>query len=128
MASRLRAGDRVSAQNKFATTRWSLVIKAGGPSDDPSRAALAELCQLYWPPLYSFLRRHGHSRERAEDLTQGFFVQLLERRSIRAADPARGRFRSFLLTALQRYAINEHKRDTVAKRGGHRPPLGARLR
>lgn len=98
-------------------------MRAGGPSDEASRAAMAELCQVYWPPLYSFLRRRGHSREKAEDLTQDFFVRLLERRSIRAADPARGRFRSFLLTALRRYVINEHERATAAKRGGPQPPL-----
>lgn len=110
------------AGGRFVTTRWTLVNAAG----DESRAAgdaLAQLCQAYWPPLYAYLRRRGHDQEEAQDLTQGFFVRLLERRDIRAADPARGRFRSFLLTALKRYVVNEHERATSQKRGGHATPL-----
>ena len=111
------------AGGRFATTKWSLVGAAGAGSDTRAREALAALCQIYWPPLYSYLRRHGHDREEAEDLVQGFFARLLERHDVGTADPARGRFRSFLLTALKRYAINEHERATSAKRGGHMPPL-----
>jgi RNA polymerase sigma-70 factor (ECF subfamily) len=77
-----------------------MVNAAGATSDSHSRKALTELCQIYWPPLYSYLRRRGHDREEAEDLTQGFFARLLERNDIRAADPLRGRFRGFLLTSL----------------------------
>jgi len=102
----------------FATTRWTMVSAAGGPSDGAASTALAELCQIYWPPLYSYLRRRGHDREEAEDLTQGFFATLLERQSLQSADPVRGRFRGFLLTALKRYVINEHERATAARRGG----------
>jgi len=111
-----------AAGGRFVTTRWTLVNAAGhgsGLADE----ALAELCQAYWSPLYAYLRRHGHDREEAEDLTQGFFARLLERRDIRTADPARGRFRSFLLTALKRYVINEHERETSLKRGGRTPRL-----
>ena len=107
---------------RFVTTRWTLVNAAGHGSDSDDDA-LAELCQTYWPPLYAYLRRQGHDREEAQDLTQGFFARLLERRDIRTADPARGRFRSFLLTALKRYVINEHERETSLKRGGPAPRL-----
>ncbi|HUE85435.1 MAG TPA: sigma-70 family RNA polymerase sigma factor [Vicinamibacterales bacterium] len=103
---------------RFLTTRWTLVNAAGHRSDAHSAAALAELCQIYWPPLYSYLRRRGHDAEEAQDLTQGFFARLLERQDLRNVDPARGRFRGFLLTALKRYAINEHERATAGRRGG----------
>jgi RNA polymerase sigma factor (sigma-70 family) len=106
------------ANARFATTRWTLVAAAGRRSDGASDRALAELCQVYWPPLYGYLRGRGHKPEEAQDLTQGFFAGLLERRGLRLADPARGRFRSFLLTALKRYAINEHEHAAAARRGG----------
>lgn len=108
---------------RFVTTKWTLVGTAGDRSDTQAREALSALCQIYWPPLYSYLRRHGHNREEAEDLVQGFFARLLERRDVRTADPARGRFRSFLLTALKRYAINEHHRAISVKRGGPHAPF-----
>jgi RNA polymerase sigma factor (sigma-70 family) len=108
----------VGAQGRFITTRWTLVAAAADSADPRGREALGDLCQTYWPPLYAFLRRHGHTPEDAQDLTQGFFARVLERHDFRAADPARGRFRSFLLTALQHYVINEHERETTLKRGG----------
>jgi RNA polymerase sigma-70 factor (ECF subfamily) len=95
-----------------------MVNAAGHQSDPHAAGALAELCQIYWPPLYSYLRGRGHHVEEAQDLTQGFFARLLERDDIGAADPARGRFRAFLLTALKRYVINEQERATAARRGG----------
>jgi RNA polymerase sigma factor (sigma-70 family) len=96
------------------------MVNAAGHLSDAAAAAdaLAELCQIYWPPLYSYLRRRGHDAEDAQDLTQGFFMHLLERHDVRKADAARGRFRGFLLTALKRYAINEHERAAAARRGG----------
>ena len=95
------------------------MVNAAGHRSGPHAAeALAELCQIYWPPLYGYLRGRGHAPEEAQDLTQGFFVRLLERQDIRTADQARGRFRGFLLTALKRYVINEHERATAARRGG----------
>lgn len=104
---------------RFVTTRWTLVAAAAADSSDPQRQeALGDLCQAYWPPLYAFLRRRGHTPEDAQDLTQGFFARVLERRDFSAADPTRGRFRSFLLSALQHYAINEHERASTVKRGG----------
>jgi RNA polymerase sigma factor (sigma-70 family) len=110
-------------RGRFVTTRWSVVAAATGSSSPQSRRALADLCQTYWPPLYAFLRRRGHSPEDAQDLTQGFFARVLERHAFRAADPARGRFRSFLLASLQHHVINEHERGAAAKRGGRLPHL-----
>jgi|SRR4051794_35333767 RNA polymerase sigma factor (sigma-70 family) len=103
---------------RFATTRWTLVNAAARSSDPYAANALADLCQIYWPPLYSYLRRRGHDAEDAQDLTQGFFARLLERQDFRIADPQRGRFRAFLLTALKRYAINEHARAAAVRCGG----------
>jgi RNA polymerase sigma-70 factor (ECF subfamily) len=110
------------ARGRFVTTRWTLV-NAAGEDSAAAREALAYLCQAYWPPLYTYLRRRGHAPEDAQDLTQGFFARLLERRDVRAADQDRGRFRSFLLTALKRYAINESERATTRKRGGRTLPM-----
>ena len=106
------------ARGGFATTRWTTVNAVRQTSESQAANALGELCEAYWPPLYAFLRRRGYRPEEAQDLTQGFFARLLETGSLRTADPARGRFRSFLLTALKRYVINEHERSTAARRGG----------
>src|SRR5688572_10379401 len=107
----------------FRTTRWSLVLTAGRDSTPASRAALAELCELYWPPLYSYARRQGHSVEQAQDLTQAFFARLLEKRYVEAADPQRGRFRSFLLASFKHFIANERDREQAQKRGGGQAPL-----
>ena len=92
------------------------------PSAD-AHAALTTLCETYWYPLYAFLRGRGHQPADAEDLTQAFFALLFEKQVIRQADPARGRFRSFLLKSLQYFAANVHERETAAKRGGGIPVL-----
>ena len=103
----------------FATTRWSLVLAAGDQRPSPdAREALTTLCEIYWFPLYAFLRGRGHSAADAEDLTQAFFARLLEKQVIRHADPAKGRFRSFLLKSLQNFAANVHATETADKRGG----------
>lgn len=103
----------------FVTTRWTMVAAAGAAGDRRSAAALEELCEIYWPSLYAYLRGRGYPAEQAQDLTQGFFARLLETDGIRLADPTRGRFRAFLLTALKRYVINEYERSMTARRGGH---------
>jgi RNA polymerase sigma factor (sigma-70 family) len=102
----------------FATTRWSVVVAAGGPSGTEARDALETLCRTYWYPLYVYARRRGQTRHDAEDLVQGFFGVLLERGSVASADPQRGRFRTFLLTAFQRCAADEHDRKIAQRRGG----------
>jgi len=105
--------------SRFHTTRWSVVL-AAGEADSP--AALEELCATYWRPIYGFIRRRGHGVEEARDLTQGFFAGFLERRDVVGLDPARGRFRSYLLAAVKHFLINEQERGRALKRGG-----GARL-
>lgn len=104
---------------RFATTRWSMVLAAAGgaPSEQADRA-LAELCAGYWYPLYAYVRRRGYDAEDARDLTQAFFARLLERQGLASADPARGRFRSFLLTALKNFLTSEWRRQAAEKRGG----------
>jgi RNA polymerase sigma-70 factor (ECF subfamily) len=101
----------------FATTHWSVVLAAGGHPQ--SREALETLCRAYWRPLHAFVMRKGFDVETAEDLTQEFFASLLARDDLAATHPNRGRFRTFLLSALDHFLANEwRKRDTL-KRGGH---------
>lgn len=109
-----------AGKNWFETTHWSVVLGAGQHSAQ-QEAALARLCQTYWFPLYSFIRRSGHSPEDAQDLTQEFFARLLEKDYLKAAAPEKGRFRSFLLLVLRRFMANEWDRATSQKRGGGRP-------
>ncbi len=105
----------------FNTTHWSVVLQAGANDSPQAAEALASLCRAYWYPLYAYVRRQGHSMEDAQDLTQEFFARLLERQSLRSADPARGRFRTFLLTSLKHFLINEWNKANRSKRGGGRP-------
>jgi RNA polymerase sigma-70 factor (ECF subfamily) len=100
-----------------------MVLAAGRPEAPDALQALTRLCETYWYPLYAYARRRGRSEEDARDLTQGFFAELLAKRWVEAADPARGRFRAFLLTAFKRYAGHERDRARAAKRGGGKVPL-----
>jgi RNA polymerase sigma-70 factor (ECF subfamily) len=111
------------AGTRFETTEWSLVLAAGGEAGTTAAGhALARLCDIYWYPVFAFVRRRGHPPEDARDLTQGFFARLIEKGDLGDADRSRGRFRTFLLTACQHYLANEHDRATAAKRGsGIRP-------
>ena len=102
----------------FATTRWSIVLAAGRREDVQAAAALETLCRSYWYPLYAYVRRRGNSPHDAQDLTQAFFARLLEKDWLAGLEPERGRFRSFLLTALQRFLANAHDHRTAQKRGG----------
>jgi RNA polymerase sigma factor (sigma-70 family) len=106
--------SRTNPQPLFLTTRWSLVLEAA----DDSAAGLEDLCKQYWFPVYAVARRSGHSCEDSKDLTQAFFAKLLEKRWLATADPNKGRFRTFLITAFKRFMINEWKKDQAAKRGG----------
>lgn len=105
------------AMGRFDTTRWSVVLRARG---DPAtaRAALETLCQTYRPPVLAFVRRRGYDADAAEDLTQTFFTKFLEGAWHGAADPARGRFRSFVLTALKRFLLKSNLQASSLKRGG----------
>jgi RNA polymerase sigma-70 factor (ECF subfamily) len=114
---------RRTAPSKFQTTSWSLVLTAAHDAAVNSRPALARLCETYWNPVFAFIRRIGYDRDQAQDLTQGFFALLLEKNFLEVADPQRGRFRSFLLTAVKRFLSNERDRLNALKRGGGRLPL-----
>jgi RNA polymerase sigma-70 factor (ECF subfamily) len=103
----------------FATTRWTVVLAAGRRHTLQSDAALAELCRAYWFPLYAYIRRRGHSKEDAEDLTQSFFTRLLEKNYLHGLDAERGRFRAFLLSALKHFLANEWDKSHRQKRGGN---------
>lgn len=102
----------------FPTTRIELIRAASDPSGPRAREALSSVCQAYWYPIYAYLRRVGHSHEAAEDLTQGFFARLLEKRYLDGFESERGRFRSYLLTALKHFVSHERDRERAQKRGG----------
>jgi RNA polymerase sigma-70 factor (ECF subfamily) len=107
----------------FVTTRWSLVLSAGNQKSPQSAAALEKLCRAYWYPLYAFVRRRGQSPEDARDLTQEFFARLLERNWIGRAEERKGRFRSFLLSAMNHFLADEWDRARAQKRGGGATPV-----
>lgn len=127
MADRTSEPGPREAPAPFRTTRWSIVVAAGADSTAVSttarRAALESLCRAYWHPLYTFARRGGADREEAQDLVQGFLTELIEKDRFRQADPARGRFRTFLLAAFRHHWSHERDRARAAKRGGGRAPL-----
>jgi RNA polymerase sigma factor (sigma-70 family) len=104
---------------QFHTTNWSAVLLSAQTQVQGSQTALADLCRVYWLPLYSFVRRRGYSSEDAQDLTQGFFFSLLERKSLRQVEPEKGKFRSFLLAALKNYLSDAFDRENCLKRGGN---------
>ncbi|MGI8820873.1 MAG: RNA polymerase sigma factor [Chthoniobacterales bacterium] len=103
---------------RFAETPWSIVLAAGATSTPRADAALAELCRIYWPPIYAYLRRRGHEMHDAQDLTQTFFQHLLENQTLRRAAREKGRFRSFLVGALKLFLAQEYRRTHALKRGG----------
>jgi RNA polymerase sigma factor (sigma-70 family) len=107
----------------FPTTRITLIQAARGESGPNAHEALSMLCAAYWYPIYAYVRRLGHSHDEAEDLTQGFFTRVLEKRYLRDFDRERGRFRSFLLGALKHFIANERDAARALKRGGGRAPL-----
>src|SRR5258708_25048749 len=106
--------------SSFASTRWTVVRQAADSQTASQHAssALSELCQIYWRPVYVFLRRQGIPQHDAQDLTQGFFADLIESRAYTRADPMKGRFRSFLLGTLKHFLAHARDRDPAQKRGG----------
>src|SRR5262245_56592863 len=109
--------------DRFPTTRWSRVVAAGDRDAAGAGEALAELCAAYWFPVYAFVRRKGHDPERALDLTQDYFARLLEKGTVAAADPVKGRFRSFLLADCVFFLADRRDHDRARKRGGGRAAL-----
>jgi RNA polymerase sigma-70 factor (ECF subfamily) len=113
---------------RFPTTRWSQIAHAGDPDDPEARAAMAQLCGAYWYPIYALIRRKGHDPDAALDLTQDYFARLLEKGTVAAADPVKGRFRSFLLADCTFFLADRRDRDRALKRGGGRPVLSIEAR
>jgi len=111
--------------SSFASTRWTVVRQAADSQTASQHAssALSELCQIYWRPVYVFLRRQGIPQYDAQDLTQGFFADLIESRAYTRADPMKGRFRSFLLGTLKHFVAHARDRDQAQKRGGGNVPV-----
>ncbi len=107
----------------FATTHWTVVLAAGKRATPQSDAALEELCRTYWFPLYAYVRRRGHTKEDAEDLTQAFFARFLAKNYLAGLSAERGRFRAFLLASLKHFLINDWKKSQRQKRGGGEAPL-----
>jgi hypothetical protein len=112
------ATTALGAGSGFPTTHWSRVLCAGHDEAPASAAALEALCRAYWPPLYAFVRRNGYAPADAQDLVQGFLAHLLARNDLAAVAPQKGRFRSFLLTALKHFLVSEARSRHALKRGG----------
>ncbi len=108
-----------NGNERFGETAWSIVLAAGNASEPRASEALAELCRIYWPAVYGYLRRRGYSRDDGQDLTQSFFQHIMQEQTLRRASPSRGRFRSFLLGALTRCLADEQAQLRAIKRGGN---------
>lgn len=116
-------GGEFPPRSNFATTRWTLVRSARLDGDEAARAALAELCESYWGPVYTFVRRRGHDVETARDRTQAFFTRIMETGAFEEVDATRGRFRGWLLGCLKHFLANADDHDRALKRGGGLSPL-----
>lgn len=123
MSSTDKTSRRRRGGSYFSTTQWSLVLAAGDSRHPNSREALAELCRLYWRPVFGYVRSRSRDADTAADLTQAFFAHLMEKRSLKAANPERGRFRSFLLASVKNFLANDNQHARAQKRGGGRDPI-----
>ena len=108
----------LAGPSQFPTTRWTLVVAAGDPRRKEARSALVSLCESYWYPLYAYVRRRGYPADKAQDLTQEFFIRVLEGRYLDRADPEKGRVRAFILSSLKFFLADEGDRERARKRGG----------
>src|SRR3954468_3241558 len=111
IGSELNSDFEAGGVERFATTHWSVVLLAGQNDSAQAAEALEKLCRTYWYPLYAFVRRQGNDPHVAQDLTQEFFARLLQGGALKAADPDKGRFRSFLLTMLKRMLVSEWRHE-----------------
>jgi RNA polymerase sigma-70 factor (ECF subfamily) len=113
--------DRQGSSDRFATTRWSVVLASAGLQGEERKAreAVNQLCETYWRPVFAFILRHGHSTADAQDLAQDFFVMVLEGNLLKLADPHRGRFRALLLKSLQNFLREAVRTGRARKRGGN---------
>src|SRR5881409_269236 len=108
----------LAGSSQFPATRWTLVVAAADPNPKEAHSALVSLCENYWYPLCAYLRRRGYPADQAQDLTQEFFIRVLEGRYLDRADLEKGRFRSFILTSLQFFVADKEDHDRAQKRGG----------
>ena len=120
--------SKTSDSGWFATTSWTVVLQARDQGSPQAQQALAELCRTYWYPLYALLRRRGYPPDRAEDLIQRFFADVLSKDSFRTVDPAKERFRTFLLASLEHFLANRRAWARRAKRGSRVPHVSIDLR
>ena len=111
------------APHDFRTTHWSMVLRAGREPGPESAAALEQLCQVYWFPIYAYVRRHEADPENAKDFTQDFFARLVGQNLVGQADPQRGKFRAYVLTLLKHFLSNQWERERAQKRGGGKAPI-----
>jgi len=116
LTSLTATGETVNGPAVFATTHWSVVLEAQGESP-AAQEALEKLCRTYWRPIYGYVRRHGAGTEDAEDLTQGFFALLLERKDLNSVRKEKGRLRSYLLTSVKHFLADESRYAMALKRG-----------
>jgi len=117
------ANDPEARRGSFPTTQWSMILRARTGEDPGTRSALESLCQLYWNPLFVYLRSQGRTHHEAEDLTQQFLAHLLAANGLQRVNPERGRFRAFLLAGLRNFHTSEWRRTRAAKRGGGLAPV-----
>jgi RNA polymerase sigma factor (sigma-70 family) len=115
------SGD--AADRRFSTTHWSVILAAGASPSPGSQEALEKLCNTYWYPLYSYLRRRGYDAHQAQDCTQGFFAAVLQKRALARVGPEHGKFRSFLLASLNHFVADERDKAAAQKRGGGRETI-----
>ena len=118
MSTRVEDSHASLARQTFVTTQWTEILVAGRTNNAAGDAALEKLCRTYWSPLYAFVRRRGYDLHEAQDLTQGFFERLLEKDFMRSVDRNKGKFRSFLLAALDHFLAKDWRRARAQKRGG----------
>ena len=118
-----RGGASAAGSAEFTATHWSVVLAAGQQESPRAAEALETLCRTYWYPLYAYVRRRGYGHEDAQDLTQAFLLQLLERKSLARVDGGKGRFRSFLLAGLNYFLADQREHARAQKRGGGQPLL-----
>jgi RNA polymerase sigma-70 factor (ECF subfamily) len=116
-------GSTLRGTAQFATTHWSVVLAAGRSSSPAAQEALESICRTYWPPLYAYVRRQGHDVEESKDLTQAFFARFIDRHYFGHASPQEGRFRTFLLTSLKHFLVNDWERARAQRRGGGQVPI-----
>lgn len=123
MTDHSQSAADAGAPRDFRTTHWSLVLRAGRAAGPESAAALEELCQTYWFPIYAYVRRHVADPEDAKDFTQEFFGRLVGQNLVGQADPQRGKFRAYVLTLLKHFLANQWERARAQKRGGGHAPI-----